>query len=231
MHGDRMNVDWHYSKAGQQFGPVSSEALKSLAAEGRLGPTDLVWNSTLTEWVPANRVKGLPFVTPAAPSGEGDPQPAYAGATAMGAGSQMLSYEAPTGEPMAMTGRAIELLSNTRPWVLVMAIMMFLWVGLMFLGGVAMLVMPLFLRGPRGDGRIALIGLLYLALGAIFAALPIYLTRYYSHIGNLKRLRRPVDLEQALDSQRAYWKYLAISTLVLIGLYVVGIVIMVLIRL
>ena len=228
-----MNVDWHYSKVGQQFGPVSSEALKSLAAAGRLGPTDLVWNSTLTEWVPASRIKGLPFATTAAPSVDGAAQAAYAGATAMGAGSQMLSYESPASEPMAMTGRAIELLGDTRPWVLIMAIMMFLWVGLMFLVGVALLIMPALLGGRRGTGPtgpLILIGLLYLALGAIFAALPIYLTRYYSHIGNLKRLRRPVDLEQALDSQRVYWKYLAISSLVLIGLYVVGFVIAVIVR-
>ena len=36
-------ADWLYNKDGQQFGPVSAEDLKRLAAAGELRPGDLVW--------------------------------------------------------------------------------------------------------------------------------------------------------------------------------------------
>src|ERR1700678_4260354 len=53
--------EWYYMSGGEQHGPVTGGQLKSLAASGGLLPDDLVWNQTMTEWVAARRVKGLPF--------------------------------------------------------------------------------------------------------------------------------------------------------------------------
>ena len=50
---------WHYSKSGQQQGPVSSEQLKQLAASGQLQPSDLVWKEGMAQWAEARRMKGL----------------------------------------------------------------------------------------------------------------------------------------------------------------------------
>lgn len=56
---------WHYEHDGQQFGPVSPEALKQLARAGRLKPTDLIWQAGTDRKVPASRAKGLfPPATP-----------------------------------------------------------------------------------------------------------------------------------------------------------------------
>jgi hypothetical protein len=63
------------------------------------------------------------------------------------------------------------------------------------------------------------------AIGLFLGVPTIYLARYYAHIGNLQRLRRPADLENALNAQRAYWKFLAIATLVLVGVIIVAVVI------
>ena len=52
--------DWYYAKAGQQMGPVTLTKLKELLASGELDPQkDLVWTSTMKDWLPAAQVEGL----------------------------------------------------------------------------------------------------------------------------------------------------------------------------
>ncbi len=38
-----MPGEWHYSKGGEKLGPVLTEELKVMAADGRLSPDDLIW--------------------------------------------------------------------------------------------------------------------------------------------------------------------------------------------
>lgn len=52
-------TQWHYSRNGQENGPVSSSELKQLAARGQLLPTDTLQRDGLGAWIPATRVKGL----------------------------------------------------------------------------------------------------------------------------------------------------------------------------
>ncbi len=54
-----MAAEWHYSKEGQEFGPISSSELKALAVSGRLSPTDAIWKNGMTERRQAGSVKGL----------------------------------------------------------------------------------------------------------------------------------------------------------------------------
>jgi hypothetical protein len=57
--------EWFYARGGQQSGPVTWEQLAELARSGALDPVkDLVWTSTMKDWVPAGEVKGL-FTAPA----------------------------------------------------------------------------------------------------------------------------------------------------------------------
>lgn len=60
-------AQWHYSKDGQQQGPVSPEQLKQLAATGELQPTDLVWKEGMSQWVAASSIKSL-FAAPSLPT-------------------------------------------------------------------------------------------------------------------------------------------------------------------
>jgi len=48
-------MDWYYSEDNQQRGPVSQEAMVQLIADGRIRPETLVWNETMSEWVPCSR--------------------------------------------------------------------------------------------------------------------------------------------------------------------------------
>jgi uncharacterized protein (TIGR00266 family) len=81
-------IEWHYSQGGKQLGPVTGAELKSLATQGRLKPTDLVWKDGMADWVPANQVHGLfdPSVAPPSSSSPAPPaaQPAVARAISGG---------------------------------------------------------------------------------------------------------------------------------------------------
>lgn len=62
-----MAAEWHYSKNGQQHGPVSAADLKAMAQAGELAPTDKVWKEGMAEWKTARTVKGL-FPSPPGPA-------------------------------------------------------------------------------------------------------------------------------------------------------------------
>jgi len=53
-------MQWYYALNGQQQGPVEWDGLVALASEGKLKPSDLVWNSTMgNQWTKASTVPGL----------------------------------------------------------------------------------------------------------------------------------------------------------------------------
>ena len=54
-----MAADWYCKIAGAELGPLSSQQLRALAADGRLRADDDVCQGQGGKWVPAGRVKGL----------------------------------------------------------------------------------------------------------------------------------------------------------------------------
>src|SRR5688572_4318724 len=129
-------VQWFYSTAAGQAGPVSEIELKVLAASGQLKSTDLIWRDGLADWMPAGKVPGLFGVaTVAKPDAAAEPglQPDRAPMP-----SAVLPYigggEA-SGLSAGVTPRTISLLGQTRPWVLLMSIVMFIAAGLIGLVG------------------------------------------------------------------------------------------------
>jgi uncharacterized RDD family membrane protein YckC len=74
-----MNEGWYYAKNNQQFGPVSAEAVQSMARSGEIGPADLVWRAGMTDWQAASSVLDFDQLVGAAataPSRAPDPGPA-----------------------------------------------------------------------------------------------------------------------------------------------------------
>lgn len=52
-------AQWFYKQNGQQYGPIDAAALKRMAIDGELEPSDLIWREGLPEWVAASQAKGL----------------------------------------------------------------------------------------------------------------------------------------------------------------------------
>lgn len=51
--------EWYYANEGAQVGPVTTEYLRRLIAEGRIARESLVWNESMSEWKPAASVTEL----------------------------------------------------------------------------------------------------------------------------------------------------------------------------
>lgn len=53
-------TEWYFARDGKQNGPVSFEQLVGMARSGGLDPVkDLVWTSSMKDWIPAGRVPDL----------------------------------------------------------------------------------------------------------------------------------------------------------------------------
>lgn len=62
-----MTEQWFYALDQQRLGPVSFLILQQFAASGQLKPSDLVWTTGMSEWVPASTVAGLVPAQPQSP--------------------------------------------------------------------------------------------------------------------------------------------------------------------
>jgi hypothetical protein len=75
-----MASQWYLIQGDQDFGPLTSDELKGLAAEGRIGPRDLVRKEGTTRWVTASAVQGLlspPVAKPSVPPAPSIPTGSY----------------------------------------------------------------------------------------------------------------------------------------------------------
>ena len=52
-------MQWYYSKAGVQHGPISQSELQAKLASGEVAAADLVWNEGMSDWIPAAQVEEL----------------------------------------------------------------------------------------------------------------------------------------------------------------------------
>lgn len=117
-----------------------------------------------------------------------------------------------------VTPLMIDHLRATKPWVRFMSITTFILAGLMVLGGLLMFLLP---TGPGMErlGLGPLVGLIYLLLALLYIAPAYFLHQFASSIGNLMRGGGDVAMEAALASQKSFWRFVGISTLVIICLY------------
>lgn len=116
---------WYYAKNGKQQGPIALSALKGLIASGALDPArDLVWTSTMADWLPASQVPEVMNTPSVSEQGltETLEQP-FAYPTATGA----LEEIQPGSEPIIPTAcmkRAFDLtVKNLGPLVVIMLVL------------------------------------------------------------------------------------------------------------
>ncbi|MEZ5301221.1 MAG: DUF5362 family protein [Verrucomicrobiales bacterium] len=134
-------------------------------------------------------------------------------------------YSTPTSNPVhyppsgneGISDEIISELRGTRPWVLFMAILIFIGSGFMFL---AALIMMLGSAASKMGGAGVALGAVYIVMGAIYIAPGVLLFRYASAIRALTYSRTADDLRLALSKQRVFWKFVGIITICVIVLYI-----------
>jgi hypothetical protein len=122
----------------------------------------------------------------------------------------------------AVPDAILEKMRMTRPWVLFLAIVGFLFSGLIVIGGVGVVGATMFLEA-KGNGPMLIgLGVLYTLIGGLYAVPPFGLARYASSIADLMREPRMDRLSTALERQRWFWTVAGIFAAVLIVLGALG---------
>jgi hypothetical protein len=195
---------WHYVRNGAEGPPVDFAGLQLLVNMGRVGPDDLIWTGGMQEWVPAKSVHGLGF--PGAP--HGDYGPGGTQNAAMGRSEDALP------DSVCKAG------ADSRPWVLFLAVMGFIYAGLSVVGGLLWLIEG---ASHHVAGLVAsgLIGVIVGAVAIIGAAL---LVRYANCLGGLRYARQSVVLERALEALKGFWVFASIVLIVVLAFVVITVV-------
>lgn len=134
-------------------------------------------------------------------------------------------YPAPAMAPIAGPGQvteiAVDMLRQTRPWVMFLSILTFLASAGILLLGLMMIGVGLMAAGSGPEkGVQAAIGAVYLPMSALYIYPAIKMWSYGSAIGRLVASRANEDLEAALRQQKSFWKFSGIAAIVMIALYV-----------
>jgi hypothetical protein len=233
---------WFYARDSEQHGPIATADLRQMIRSGQVRPDDLVWSDGMENWQPAADVAELSAdaapaviapapVAPTAPSADPLVQigrnqfariPAHSSPPQAAPG--VLAYAAPPMGGITLTPVGLEMLRQTRPWVRLIAILIYVSVGLYVAGAVAMLLAAV----GGGSGEAAGIALAYVLAAGLYLPPAMFLGRYASSIGSLMGSHRPDDLTAALTAQKSFWKFcgiVAVVGLVFMALFLVFLVV------
>lgn len=122
-------------------------------------------------------------------------------------------------------------LAGTKPWVRFMSVLMFLGAGFMLLLAIIMLVAGGAMTATAKSGGAALpagmmagLAVLYAVLAGVYIYPALKLWKYASRIGALVTTGATMDLESALNEQRAFWKFIGIAMIAMFVLYIVVVI-------
>lgn len=125
-------------------------------------------------------------------------------------------------DPLAnvpVTPLMIDHLRSTKPWVRFISIMTFIASGFIFLAG----LMMIFMSSGMGMGGTSLgpvIGIVYFLMGGLYLAPAFFLHQYASYINDFLHGGGDSAMESALGSQKSFWRFTGIVTIVVLCLYV-----------
>ena len=125
-----------------------------------------------------------------------------------------------------ITASMLEAMRGTKPWVLLIGIVLVISAVFMLLGTLGMIAASALGMAGMGPETGALLGVgaMYALMSLIYIMMGIYLFKYSSAIGRLLVSASAVDMEEALDSQRKFWKVAGIITAIMLVMMVIGII-------
>lgn len=243
-----MADQWHVQRGDKRIGPAPLANLRHAYAEGTLSPSDLVWTEGWPQWRSADEVAELTGTVPAsdvslvaatapdeqAPgdyeiAGEAAPASvtaagvaAYPAAWSQPVAGRTLGYHGPAGYGVSgvpATGAALASLAATRPWVMFLSILGFVFIGLFALLILVLVIMGIAAGGARGGAGAVFVSMIQLPFLLLYLFPTLFLYRYARAIGRLNQTRSPADLETALAAQKSFWKFMGILMLIFVCIY------------
>ena len=121
-----------------------------------------------------------------------------------------------------VTPKMVADLASTRPWVLFLSILGFILCGLLVLVGIVLIGVGV--AAPR-SGPFGFLGCVYIPMSLLYLFPSYFLLKYSGGIRAFLATRSAPQMEQALQSQKSFWKFMGILMLVVICFYILAIVI------
>ena len=123
-----------------------------------------------------------------------------------------------------ITTLMIEALRGTKPWVLLIGIVLVITAVFMVFGTFGIFAASTMKMGAEGPGAGAMLGIgaMYAIMSVVYLMLGIYLFKYSSAIGRLLESSSVANMEVALNSQRKFWKLSGLLTAIMLIVMIVG---------
>jgi len=217
---------------GTRQGPFSIGQINAMLASYQIRELDLAWWEGCADWVPVATAPGVMLPVAAVPS----VQPLPASVYAPPAGS-LLNTPSVSAQVSAGT---VEALRQTRPWVLFLAILGIIGTGMMLLGGLFILAggavaatQAASSAGPAGPGAVGaglaggimvVAAIMFIVMAGLYLFPIIKLFKYAGAIARLTQSGAVSDLEDALQQQKSFWKFLGIMVIVIFVIYIIAII-------
>ena len=216
----------HLARDGAQLGQFTLDQVNDMLAAGQLKTTDLCWKEGLSGWIPLSGLEGVPgSAASPLPAAHASQVSAYTPPQSVVSGS----FHQPGGVPPG----SIQALKETRPWVLFLAILGCIGTGLMVLAALGMLLAGTAISSstsmPAGFsyGMMAGMSVAYLVLGLLYLYPIVKLLKYSGAIKRLIQSGAAADLDEALQQQKSFWKFVGIVAIIMMVLYPVLVVLMI----
>lgn len=210
---------------GEQYGPVDREELDAWVAEGRIDGTCQLLCDGWDQWKWADEV--FPELAEEASTEDAPVVAAGDSGKAMAPESSKRSGKEKAPGDEAQAGGIELTLAQTRPWVLLMAIIGFAAAGL---GGLVWLVVFILSAINLAIPGI-LVALVMLATCALVGWAAFCLLVYAQRIGAYLADNGSAQLEQALTAQKSFWRLTGILALVTIAIWFVALLLLLILAL
>jgi len=121
--------------------------------------------------------------------------------------------------PPISLSQSAAILGETQPWVRFLGVLGFVMVGFMLLVGLGTGVFGI----ASGQPEMAALIVVYPLMALLYFFPSLYLVRFASRIREFTQGQRPQQLEAALVTQRSFWRFVGILSLVGIIIALLGI--------
>lgn len=110
-------------------------------------------------------------------------------------------------------------------WANFLAILGFIGLGLMVLGGLIVMVVGSSVAGIGGAPQLGMLGIIYVVMAALYFFPTLYLYKFGIKIKNALATTSQDDLDLGFENLKSFFKFIGIFTIIMIGLYVLAIII------
>lgn len=136
-----------------------------------------------------------------------------------------------TGGGLELQGESVEYLRETRKWAKFLAIMGFLFIGLMVLAGIGMSATLNQLDTAGIDTAMPFpmgwLGFVYILMAAIYFFPVLYLYRFSDRMKAALDANDTLELNNAFRHLKSHYRFIGIATIIVIVMYIIGILVFV----